>query len=221
MAETATAAQFPTSSEFQRYWDEMVAANPVKKIDYTPVTVDEVTEESAGQKIQSWLNPYVDRSVAARQVTTRANQAELAADAYSRGMGASTWLSDQNRRQFDAESADVSTIRANAAMTLAQGIADELTNYRTRKLQADTINAQTRAQVDAQNLELEEALKNQLWSRFIDQFNMGLYSVPKSVGGYKRPKDDTDTITKDSTTSVSGGSGGSNVSLPTMLKQLA
>jgi len=182
MAETSTAAQFPTSGEFQKYWETMVAANPVQKLSYTPVEVDEVTEDSAANKIQSWLNPYIDKSVKARQANTRANQADLAADAYSRGMGSSTWLSDQNSRQFAAEQGDISNLRANASMTLAQGIADELSSYRNRKLQADTTNAQNRASVDSENLRMEAQLKETLWSQFMNQFNMGLFEKPSSGG---------------------------------------
>lgn len=86
-----------------------------------------------------------DQSVASRQQAARQNRAAIDADAASRGMGASTWVTDAKNRQTDNLNRDLTTLAANRNATIAQQLAAALADQEANKLAVDQFNAQQRA----------------------------------------------------------------------------
>ena len=81
-------------------------------------------------------------------------KAELDADAVSRGMGASTYVSSMKEREDDDVQSDISIMEAQYTATLAERIAAALEKYQSMSLQAQLQNAQYayNAQTTAMNL---------------------------------------------------------------------
>lgn len=68
--------------------------------------------------LESFLRPSVEAAIAERNRTGRRNMAELDADAYSRGMGGSSYLSSVKAREMDAAAGDVNALEGKYIATL-------------------------------------------------------------------------------------------------------
>ncbi|MDO4544328.1 MAG: hypothetical protein Q4C01_07220 [Clostridia bacterium] len=124
------------NADFNAILDEMVQAFEPELIDYTPV--DET--ELAGQ-IELWLRPIYAQSIEQREEQTDRTNAELDADALSRGMGSSTFVSDMKNRNARYEAEDITTIETEYGSTLAKYMFDALEADRERRLEVETFNA--------------------------------------------------------------------------------
>ena len=62
----------------------------------------------------------MDSAIGNRREHGETTLAELDADAYSRGMGGSTYLSGMKRREYDAVAADIAMLEANYNAQLAK-----------------------------------------------------------------------------------------------------
>ena len=69
-------------------------------------------------------------------------KAELDADAWSRGMGESTYLTDVKDRQMRSEAQDVGTLESNYASTLAGHLYDAMKSQQEAKVEVDKFNAE-------------------------------------------------------------------------------
>lgn len=94
-------------------------------------------------QIEAYLRPSADQAIAARNKATAANRAAIDLDAYSRGMGASTWVTDAKQRETDSALDDIGTIESNYMATLSEAILNQLNAAK---------NAQLTAQTNAYNL---------------------------------------------------------------------
>ena len=88
---------------------------------YLPETVSftPLSEEVLSETIRNWIRPAYEQAIRNRQEQTQRINAELDADAWSRGMGQSTYLTDVKERQLRGESRDVDTLESDYASTLA------------------------------------------------------------------------------------------------------
>lgn len=75
--------------------------------------------------------------------------AELEADAYSRGMGSSSFVSSMNAREQDDVQSDIAAIEAQYAAAIAEQLYKAMNTYNEMNLQAQMFNAQMRQ--NAQN----------------------------------------------------------------------
>lgn len=85
-----------------------------------------------------------EKSVDSRREATRRNNAAIDADAASRGMGASTWVTDAKMRQADSEASDLAGLAAQKDSTIAQQLAAALSDQEANRLAVEQFNAAQR-----------------------------------------------------------------------------
>lgn len=115
----------------------------VPKIDYQPQSAP-----SLQAQLEAGLRPGVDQAIKTRQEQTLKNRAELDADAYARGMGKSTYVTDVKDRQMEYEADDIAAMEGQYSATLAQLLMDAVEKERARALQVQQYNAERQAEVD-------------------------------------------------------------------------
>ena len=118
------------------------------------ISVSVPSKAELKEDISSYLRPGVDLAISKRRAAGETAKAELDADAVSRGMGASTYLSSMKEREDDDVQSDISIMEAQYTATLAERIAAALEKYQSMSLQAQLQNAQYayNAQTTAMNL---------------------------------------------------------------------
>lgn len=111
---------------------------------YVPETVEfrPVSEDVLKETIGNWLRPAYEQAIQNRRERTERINAELDADAWSRGMGESTYLTDVKERQLEGEARDVDTIESNYASTLAGELYNALKSQQEQKIEVDRFNAE-------------------------------------------------------------------------------
>lgn len=136
-------------SKFQEYYDTIMGALNVPSISVSVPSKAELKEDISG-----YLRPGVDLAISKRRAAGETAKAELDADAVSRGMGASTYVSSMKEREDDDVQSDISIMEAQYTATLAERIAAALEKYQSMSLQAQMQNAQYayNAQTTAMNL---------------------------------------------------------------------
>lgn len=94
------------------------------------------------KELEGYLRPTVDLSVARRREAGKTANAELDADAYSRGMGRSTYLSSMKEREGDDVERDVGALEAHYSAALSEKLYQALAAYQERVFEAQKYNAQ-------------------------------------------------------------------------------
>ena len=138
-APAAAAAPEQKSDEevLDEYVSTLYSAYRPEKLSYTQRTKEELLAE-----IGAWLRPSYDAAIAARSRATKSYQAELDADAISRGMGASTYVTDMKYRQQRAEAEDLQALETDYAAALARQLSDALNTEQERALEVAAFNAE-------------------------------------------------------------------------------
>lgn len=135
-----------TEQEKQQYYGneafETIFAKTKK--DYAPQLVDytPLDEQTLAERISAVLRPVYDKAIAAIFRGNKRQDAELDADAISRGMGSSTFVSDLKRRQDSAAADDVNDLEAEYGAKLADQLYKAMEGERDRQLEVDKFNAQ-------------------------------------------------------------------------------
>lgn len=80
------------------------------KITPQQIQIEEQNQEDLARQVSAYLRPYVDNAINARRTQTGRDRAAADVDATSRGMGASTWLSDAKNRMAAAEASDITAM---------------------------------------------------------------------------------------------------------------
>lgn len=126
----------------------------LKQISVPTVTVDTPSAETVKDQWQSILKPSVDAAISRRESASQRAQAELDADAVSRGMGSSSYVSSVKSRESQDAAGDIQEMEAQYGATLAERIAATLQSYDQMRLSAQQYNlqAQQAAQQAALNL---------------------------------------------------------------------
>ena len=111
---------------------------------YTPETVEytPLSEETLRTLLEGKLRPAYDSAIDARRERTQSYNAALDADAWARGMGQSTYLSDVKQRSYRDESRDVGQLEASYGATLADALLNALSEQMKNKLEVDQFNAE-------------------------------------------------------------------------------
>lgn len=99
------------------------------------------SEAALRAQLRDALRPQVDAAIAARKEATKENAAALDVDAWSRGMGRSTYLTDVKERQLDDEAEDIAQMEQEYSATLASLLMEALEAERQRAFQAQLYNA--------------------------------------------------------------------------------
>ena len=117
-------------------FNEMLAHYLPETVEFTPLS-----EEVLSETIRNWLRPAYEQAIQNRREQTGRINAELDADAWSRGMGQSSYLSDVKERQYRGEARDVDALESNYAATLAGHLYDAMKEQQERKIEVDEFNA--------------------------------------------------------------------------------
>ena len=158
-------------------------------IGYSPIETEKQTQESLASQISAYLRPYVDKSIAGRKSTTIANRAGIDIDAASRGMGASTWVTDAKQRETNAEASDIAGLESDYAANLAEQVYNSYQSYLDRQYNVDTANAGNQIEVDEFNAQVLAALEQTAYERALDM-NSLKGSGSGSGSGTGSPLDD-------------------------------
>lgn len=150
------------------------------------VNIEEQTQEGLAKQIAAYLRPYTESAIQARQRQTRRARAIADADAYRRGIGASTILSDDKNQMAMDEAYDISNMENNYLSNLGQQVFNSYQNYLQRKQAADQFNIQNamaaeqwnagqRAATDQWNAQMayKALLDNANLKMEADKYNLG------------------------------------------------
>ena len=176
---------------------------PQRTITPQEITLAPQTLESITASVNASLRPYYDMAARDREVAATRNRAELDADAYSRGMGTSTWLTDKKAREASAASSDIADIWAKYGAELNSGASAQMQTYEQNRLAVDQQNAANRMSADAQNAASELERYKLAYAMLLDQINMGAFSTGGGDGGGPVPIEIT-PITKDIVLDIAG-----------------
>jgi hypothetical protein len=157
-------ATIPNKS-LDSYYQQYIKTLPYEKVTYNPVAVKEQSIDEITNQVNSYLKSYYDSAIRNRQNEAMANRAAIDADATSRGMGASTFVTDAKSRQMNAAARDIANLRGQQVSTLAQQVQAQYQNYLANKLSADTTNAQNQAEIDKWNAQTRYALEELAYAR--------------------------------------------------------
>ncbi|MGN0825463.1 MAG: hypothetical protein ACI4NK_03555, partial [Christensenellales bacterium] len=104
-----------SSDSFEDYYTRLLETLHGYGVALTLPTLEELYSQ-----LEQFLRPAVDSAIDNRREHGETTLAELDADAYSRGMGGSTYLSGMKRREYDAVAADIAMLEANYNAQLAK-----------------------------------------------------------------------------------------------------
>lgn len=121
---------------------------PTGGVDYTPITVENKTTDELRSQIAASIRPAVDQSIDTLKTNVVSQRASADADAASRGMGRSTWLSDVKSRLSQSEQANVASIETNYGANLSQQVMTAWQNQQNLKSTIDAQNASNKMNVD-------------------------------------------------------------------------
>ena len=174
MAETTLNLPSATYSEaYQRIFSSL----PKQTITPTEIMLDAKTRESIANDVSAYLRPYYDMAAQERQQTAVQSRAELDADAYSRGMGSSTWLTDKKSRESMAAASDIASINAQYGAALSQGVSEQLGTYEQNKLAVAQQNAANKLSADSINAEEELNRYKLAYQMLLDQIELGAFKT--------------------------------------------
>lgn len=141
MADTIeeTTSAYNADPKFQEYYNAIAAQLSPQTIEYQAPTIDEIAAQISG-----YLRPSTDAQIKARQQATIRQRAATDADAASRGMLSSTWVTDYKNRLAQQESSDIADVEAAYRAQLLQGVAARQQDEANRAYQIAMFNAQMR-----------------------------------------------------------------------------
>lgn len=109
------------------------------------VTVKTPSREEVSSMWSSILRPGVDAAIEKRNEAAQQDMAELDADAVSRGMGGSSFVTSVKAREMEEAQEDISDMEAQYGAVLAERIYDTLSKYDQMSLSAQQYNADAAA----------------------------------------------------------------------------
>ena len=127
-----------------------------------------VKAPSAGEVKDMWsgvLRPSADAAIERRSRAAEREMAEIDADAVSRGMGQSSYVTSVKARQMEEAQDDISDIEAQYGAALAEKIYDTLYKYDQMSLNAQQYNAEAHAAAQKTALSMASDWYNQYLSQ--------------------------------------------------------
>ena len=138
-----------TDQEKQKYYGNEAFETIFEKAkkDYAPqlISYTPLDEKTLAERISAVLRPMYDRAIAAIFQGNKRADAELDADAISRGMGSSTYVTDVKRRQDNAAADDVRELESEYGARMADQLNKAMEGERDRQFEVDKFNAQQRS----------------------------------------------------------------------------
>lgn len=119
-----------------------------ERINVERINVDQYSQQELANQIAAYLRPYTENAINARKHQTIKNRAAIDVDAASRGMGASTWVTDSKNRQAQAEAADIANLENTYLGNLNQSVFSADQAQRERAYNAAAQNAANQLNAD-------------------------------------------------------------------------
>ena len=163
---------------------------PRQTITPTAISLAEKNRATVAAEADASLRPYLDLSATQREQAAVQSRAELDADAYSRGMGSSTWLTDKKSRESMAAQTDIANMKAQYAASIADSINKSMATYEANKLAVDQTNASNKLSADQFNASQEEEAYTKAYQILMDMWNKGLFATPTTDPGSDDRDDD-------------------------------
>ena len=168
MAQNTTAI-YGGDPKFNEYYQSILASMKPNTVEYNAPTPEEIASQ-----ISAYLRPAVDQQIRARREATAQQRAATDADAASRGILASTWVTDIKNRLHQNETADIAAAESDYRSQLLQGVFNRQAQEADRANQIAMFNAQMRQQAEAD-----------AYKRAGDQYNIYLQNRKSGSGGGK------------------------------------
>ena len=134
---TGTGSGSGATPSFESIFEEMLKRYLPETVSFTPLGEDVLRET-----ISNWLRPAYEQAIRSRRERTERQNAELDADAWARGMGASTYVTDVKDRAFRSEAQDVSDLESDYVSALAGQLYDAMRAQQEQKIAVDQFNAE-------------------------------------------------------------------------------
>ena len=164
------------------------------KKDYAPqlAAYTPLDEQTLTERISAALRPLYDRAIAAIFKRNQRSDAELDADAISRGMGSSTFVTDVKRRQDSAAADDARDLESEYGAKLADQLYKAMEGERDRMLEVEKFNAQQ------QNAAAEQAfaMAKYLYAAYLEAKAAQGYGSGGGSGTAQEKKDEKLTETQ-------------------------
>ena len=138
---------------FQAIYQKMKEQYAPQLVSYTPT--DEAT---LAERISKVLRPVYDKAIEALFKGRQRANAELDADAISRGMGSSTFVTDMKRRGENAAAENAQNLESEYGAKLADQLYKAMDSERDKQLEVDKFNAQQQSAANAQAFEAAKEL---------------------------------------------------------------
>lgn len=116
---------------------QMISYLQPDTLSYTPQSTEVLKAQ-----LESALRPTVDAAIASRKEATELSAAALDADAWPRGMGRSTYVTDVKSRQQQDEADDIARMEDTYEAELAKRLMDAVNAEQERALSAAQYNAE-------------------------------------------------------------------------------
>lgn len=166
-------------------------------VTFNKINVADETLEGLTSRVKAALNPMYDSAINDRMQSSVQARAQYDADAFSRGMGASTWLSDVKSREGRAAASDIANLNASFGGTVAENATAQYQNFLGNKLQADSANAQGQLNADLANSQKSTEYEQWVYNVVADMIKNGIINPNPSTGGTGGTRDDTNGVTVD------------------------
>lgn len=145
-----------------------------ERIQAERLATEDRTYGDYANEVASYLNPYLQNAIRSRRDQTADYRAAADADAWSRGMGGSTYLSDQKNQLAKAEARDIMAAQNEFLANVGQQAFSALQNQYNRNLEREVTNAANALTAARENAGYENAV-NQFNANALmnaDQFNI-------------------------------------------------
>ena len=145
-------AENPLSgTDYEQYYDVYQAL--LNTLSLPQISNQEFDAQGLYELLTTILRPAIDQAIAGRIGQSEANIAELEADAFSRGMGGSTYLSSMHQRELMAAQSDISELESQYASAIAQQLYNAMQEHYDRQLEIEMFNIEQQAQANEDALD--------------------------------------------------------------------
>lgn len=138
---------------FEAIYEQMKEQYAPHKIEYTPLD-----EQTLATRISAVLRPVYEKAISALFKGKARADAELDADAISRGMGSSTFVTDVKRRQENAAQENALDLERDYGAQLSDQLYKAMEGERDRQLEVEKFNAQQESAALSQAFEAAKVL---------------------------------------------------------------
>ena len=145
-----------------------------ERIQAERLATEDRTYGDYANEVASYLNPYLQNAIRSRRDQTADYRKEVDADAWSRGVGGSSIVTDQKNQLAKAEARDIMAAQNEFLANVGQQAFSALQNQYNRNLQANMQNAANALAADQFNANLANAV-NQFNANALmqtDQYNI-------------------------------------------------